>query len=175
MQSKLAKALRNEFKKELNNHIPDFVDDKDSELPSGWRSYRLDVTPTMTLFVVLCLSPKDDRFTVELGWSEVGRLPTAGASRPTDPPRDGGLAFRLSELWHPQGHDYWWVLGHQRTLEEMVNFVPEMPAEAKLPDVVLKVADAIAKIVAFGLPYFKDIAAKKGFALEIKMNRTSQP
>lgn len=82
--------------------------------------------------IICCALPFTyDRFTVELSWSEIGRLPFAGGSRSTDPPRDGGLSFRLSSLWHPQGRDYWWVLGHQRTLEEMANFVPDQPAEEK--------------------------------------------
>ena len=168
MQSKLAKALRNQFETELKRNVPAFLEDKESELPPGWRSYRLNVAPGLTLFIALCLSPKDDRFTVELGWSEIGRLPAAGAFGPTDPPKGGGLTFRLSALWHPQRHDYWWVLGRQRTLEEMANFVPDQPAEEKLPDVAPKVADAIEKIVMFGLPYFEMIAAEKGVSVEFK-------
>lgn len=172
MQSKLAKALRSQFEKELKNSLPAFSSDDHSEVPSGWRSYRFKVTPTLTLFVVLCLSPRDDRFTVELGWSEIGRLPVSGAFRPTDSPRDGGLMFRLSVLWHPQGRDHWWVLGHERTLEEMANFVPDQPAEEKMPDVVPKVADAIEKIVTFGLPYFEKIAADKGVTVEFNSDGT---
>jgi hypothetical protein len=172
MQSKLAKAIRTQFAKELKKRFPMFDLDMGAELPSGWRAYRFDASASFTAFVVLCFSPRDDRFTLEVAWSQVGRLPPAGASPPNAPPKHGGLSCRLSALWHPQEHDYWWLLGRERTMEEMLNFVPDQPAEQKIPDVAPKVGEAIEKLITFGIPYLEATARRMG--LDLRLSGGSQ-
>jgi hypothetical protein len=42
----------------------------------------------------------------------------------------------------------------------MLNMVSDQPAEQKLPDVVPKVAEAMDKLVTFGIPYLADTARR---------------
>ncbi len=159
--SKVATALRQQFMASLRRLLPAFQEDRKVELPSGWRAYRCEVGGRLTAFVILCLSSKDDRFTVELAWSIDGHLP-ASSILLTPGAEKTGESIRLSSLWHPQRIDFWWSVGRQRTLEEMANFVPGQSVEEKLLDIDAKVSDAMTKIRDFGVPYLKGISDRFG-------------
>lgn len=161
MQSKLARALRQQFRASLKRLFPAFYEDCKVQLPSGWRAYKCDIEGGLTAFVILCISPKDDRFTVELVWTVDGRFPTASILQ-TSGDKKKGESIRLSSLWHPQRIDFWWPVGRRRTLEEMANFAPDQSIEEKLVDIEAKVTDAMRKFQEFGIPYFKGISNRLG-------------
>lgn len=157
MQTTLATSLRREFAAALRRLLPSFAEDKNVELPCGWRAYRCVADRKFTSFVILCISPREDRFTVEVAWSLTGQLPCSEILQAPGTEKTGE-SLRLSLLWHPQQVDHWWTIGKQRTLEDLANFAPDEPVAEKLRDVEAKVAEAMAKLQAFGIPYLKRIA-----------------
>lgn len=161
MKAQLATALRQQFRESLRQIFPKFREERKCELPPGWRAFRCEDGGGFFAFVILCLSPKDDRFTIEIAWSTDGIVPTSPILETQNKITTKG-SIRLSSLWHPQRIDFWWSIGKQQTLEEMANFLPEPSIEEKLSDIDSKLSDAIAKLEDVGIPYLRQKAADLG-------------
>lgn len=166
MRSRLAKTVRQRFALRISQELPDFVLNQTEVVPSGCVLYERK-TPTLTFYILLLLAPKDDRFTIEVGWSEKGKLPTYNWGRPNDPPREGGIMFRMWCLWNTGNEDLWWRFEPEVKLEDIANWVPQ-PIEAALELVDTQVDDAIQKLLEFGIPYFERVAAEHGHPIKLR-------
>jgi hypothetical protein len=168
MRRTLGKPVRTGFERRLKVALPMFRDASSLwVIPPGVRVYQYDFHPDLVFFVVLVTSPKDERFTIEMAWSPVGRFPTQRtAYLPTDPPQEDGLRFRLPWLWVDR--DQWWWIGGDVPAECLGNSEAMMawlsrPDEVLLPEVEPLLDDAFERLSRFGLPYFARIAAERGY------------
>lgn len=117
MKSQLARKVRDQFKRRMAEELPPFVAIA-ADTP-GDACYKWRARSELAVFVELCISTKDDAFTVEVGWSTDGEFPGSlsqfAAWLYDDPARgikkssehEGGLRFRVGQLFRPP-KDYWW-------------------------------------------------------------------
>lgn len=153
MQSKLAPVVRKTFAARLQAALPQFQEIKTGEIPSGSRLYGWTVAPDLTCYLLLLLSPTQDRFTVELAWSRNGLFPADLIMRlPDDPPVDDAHRFRLPLLWTDPRQDFWWQIGPP----------PGQGAADLTHQAAAQVEDAVGHIVRAALPYFQQIARTYG-------------
>jgi hypothetical protein len=131
-------------------------------------------------YLVLCIAPKEDCFTVECAWSLNGRFPTVGLLFPRDikrsqihrdEPRNGEFYFRLAYLW--QDKDQWWWLVPEAQVNARIDrfadaviaaddaavlrSLEEPPIEEAMANVLPMVEDAIEKIIIHAVPYFEQV------------------
>lgn len=171
MRRELKKALRQRFDLAMKESLPDFQPAERQEAPAGdSRLYVWRAREGLSLFIRLLLSHKDERFTVEIGWSTDGCFhggPTT--SDPDAPAQAGGVSFRLSRLWKRGGTEQWWELSRllptnahlTMSIEEQVarlgsgDYVQE-----GLANVDSMVDEAISLTREHALPYFQRILGK---------------
>lgn len=173
----MARHIRKQFESSLREVFPCARRVLDAPVPSGWVVYHCGSTGSITRFVVLCVDPTQDRFTVECAWSRHGAFPAdARLQRPCDCPARGTPAdrpsgeqfrFRLSGLWCEP--DAWWPHDHAVRAQAQANRV-SAAAESGDPEQILEalqafgntpaspsdagVRDAIAAVREHALPYF---------------------
>src|SRR5262249_35789805 len=142
----------------------------------GW-----EVGPGLSFYLLLVISAREDRFTVEVAWSRNGHFPArATPSQPIDfpelnvrrdEPRDGDFRFRLARLWTPRGADPWWELAPRRSLADLQEQLQQLsegraPNEETVDEALNKVGplvdDAVRRIVEHALPYFRGVGASHG-------------
>jgi hypothetical protein len=140
MQRHLVRLIKLEFEKWIQMHAAVFKSNRTVRMPAHWSLYEYDVAPNLSLYLVLAIASRDDRFTVELAWSARKTFPQSTGFGPNDRPTDAGVQFRLSALWDQQ--DHWWSLSADKS------------------DVVEKASDAGSKILLFGYPYFRRVASE---------------
>jgi hypothetical protein len=179
MRSELAKLLKKQFEVEMKAKLPSFHPEKSVAADS---LFSCEVAPDLFFYILLFISRKDDRFTIELAWSRHGRFPAElGPMTPRDnpvskvrkdEPNDGRFRCRLGDLL-TRPHDHWWVVVPPLS---MADFEAELQAMAEgrmpeeLPVDVAKsriselVRDAVRQIAEYGMPYFAEIAASCGRA-----------
>lgn len=156
MKAALAERTRKMFRTLMRELHPSFNEVHGLEIPAGCRVYACRSSCTLAMFVALTVSPKSDKFTIEVAWSEKGEYPAkwGGISLPEDEPRNGEMRFRLFRLWASDSRDdLWWSLeakhstGHP-SINGMLGSVEEC------------VRDAISKIQTYAIPYFRRIASQ---------------
>ena len=172
MRKELGKALRETFSKSLRERLPRFREAaiKSMYLGPGERVFEWRHSDAIRLFVILVPHQKGaEAFTVELGWSTLGRFPELGVRPSMHRPRHGAdlqepeYVCRLGEL--ARGGDYWWAIRDstlpppisvedtlaslKRGLEPMA---PEQARELVLP----VVTDALESLQGHGMPYLED-------------------
>lgn len=172
MRKEYTKALRKAFDAQMAAVIPDFAVTKPQSKFAfpGERYYCRSIGDKLRLWIALVPNPKAEEFTVEVGWSRLGRFPELPARPPAFVPTVERVEFsrdeyftRLACLWSKD--DYWWSI-------ESFDFCDIMGAisqraspvtpEAARQKVAPMVEDAIAKLRVYGLPYldeFHKIAA----------------
>jgi hypothetical protein len=176
VRSKIAKALRDHFRRELSRRHPAFREFSSADVPPGWRVFAADAAPDLAFYIVLALHSTRDSFTVEGAWTRNGRFPSLcpllfprsfpDSGFRQDEPRDGDFRFRLSFLWQPR--DYWWDLIPRKTLEDVAReddeflktgtLPPEPTLDAALANLGPMLADALRLVTTHLLPYFDEIA-----------------
>jgi hypothetical protein len=133
-----------------------------------------------TFFINIYASQKRDAFTVELAWSESGEWPTDSGNVPRDwaelrlvktPPKDGKYRFRLTKLWLVPKMDPWWEITPRASVAEILRrdprdlgYLEEMDIAEAVERLRNLLADAIAKTVEYGIPYFRNVANERGIA-----------
>jgi hypothetical protein len=161
MNSILSKEVRRRFEQQFRNEFPNFRRKSGEVLPPGTHLYERRVDECgLSLFLVLLLSPKDDRFTIELGWGKGGVFPQniqIGPEKATD----SGVSFRLASLWLGAGRDHWWWLGRERTLEEIGAGISDGTLEEKAARIDSQVTDAVQRLKELALPYFENVLSEK--------------
>jgi len=161
MQRMIANAVRQQFERQLKSAFSQFTLNRTALIPPGCRLHEQKLANGRALFLFLIFSPRDDSFTIEIGWSETGTIPRSGCALPTDGTNQGGVMFRVSRLWQQFGFDYWWQFDPERNLENFAAWSP-LPMEVELGKVSELVDDAMIKLVTHAKPYFEQIAAERG-------------
>lgn len=131
----------------------------------GERAFRKDVTPRLLLWCMLVPNQKVESFTIEVGWSKLGRYPELSV-RPAPESREEAWGrdeylLRLGELSH--GHDHWWEIEPFRIVtdvDEMMRIMqPIAPHEAQAR-VAPIVDEAFALLSRHGEPYLADVVRR---------------
>jgi hypothetical protein len=156
MRSLFGKCLRDLFEKRIKQR---FVGVKPIplSLPPGSRAWLLGSTNTANAYLLLILSPRNERFTIELAWSEKKRLPERSDMMPGEPSAEGELRFRISRLWQPTGFEVWYDLEYDKDYPDSGPssvYAPEEPCMARIP---VKVDRAMNAIEEHGIPYFEKV------------------
>jgi hypothetical protein len=147
---------------------------------AGNSLYSWQVAPDLFVYILLVISRKGDRFTIELAWSRHGSFPAdLGPMSPRDnpvskvrrdEPKEGRFRCRLGSLL-PRPHDHWWYVVPPRSMTQLeiellaiseTGSAEEFPVEqakARIPDLV---RDAVRQIAEYGMPYFAEVAASSG-------------
>ena len=115
MDSKLAKKLRQQFSAMMGRAFPSFEPSaKASFLWPGERAY-VETSGSIQRWIVLVPHEKEDKFTVEVGWS-VGGTPEFSARPSFEAPGEAGslecYICRLGELLHPPGEGWQRIRSH---------------------------------------------------------------
>jgi hypothetical protein len=175
MRKELARAVRAEFTAALARRLPQFapVTIKSRYAWPGSRVFRWTRDDSLHFFVELFSDPKgDDSFSVEVGWSRLGRYPEMSI-RPGfitgEELAETEYWCRLSHLYSPMG-GFWSLeepddapgasgLGSGRS-PALAAGLPQIPVEEALARVARRVEDAVDKLVVHALPYLDEVARR---------------
>lgn len=171
MKTKLIAAVTECFCAEMARRLPTFVRRKEEK--AGGKSLPLfesRTVSTIAFFVLLTFADKRDAFTVEVAFNESPEFPwtemPGTIKEVSSAPSRSVARFRLAKLWG-EASDVWWTLGEEPSLaeiEERIKTKSYLRAEdltPKLEKVPVAVADAIEKLVNYGLPFFELITQDK--------------
>ena len=157
MRKEYGKVLRGQFDKKLSEDVPDFkhVNVKSKYIFPGERAYAWEVSDKICCWLILVPDQDADlRFTVEIGWSRLGRFPelTMRPSATLEGKEDKiytekECILRLSQLW--SNLDPWW--GDTKV---SIDLTP-IPKEKASNAVKELVRESIDKIKEQGLPFLK--------------------
>lgn len=153
----LGKQVRLQFEKGLKERIPSAQRVAPGLLPSGWLGWLVGENGSASAYIILAISPRADRFTVELAWSLERRLPDFTRGELGVAGRDREARFRISEIWRPAGGEVWYDLQSDADFPENIDydvFAPDAPSLARIPD---KIRRALAALDSYGLPYLRAI------------------
>lgn len=180
MRAAVAKAVRGSFERRLKTELPQFRRLRGNYLPADCRAFEWSVTDAFRLHLLLQLHRSEESFTLEVGWSRVGRWPeyvsppvNADAATVADEMR-----FRIGLLWSSNA-DYWWDLAPrastiplEEALKDYQGFLDRFRDQAPLPEVLSKVEpmvnDAFRMIREYAIPYLERVAQFAGHRLELK-------
>ncbi len=163
--------MRETFEERLKEVLPRF-ERAQLEIAPECRVYEWVHDERLRFFLVLQMHRSEDRFTVEVAWSRNGGWPKGHVPLPDAPLLDtesGEMRFRIGLLWKTQP-DHWWQVapGWPEMAPARAPRDPEAlwraitnppPIEEALKEVPAVVGDAIAKILAFVVPYFERVIA----------------
>ena len=114
-------------------------------------------------FVRLRVGYQVHKFTFDVAWSEDGNFPNKLSQTIKCAPRDGAKLFQISDFWmDPRDIEgYWWHLGELIPPDKAMEYSPSMEPDPAIEDSIARipetVADAIAKIMEYVIPYFEKI------------------
>lgn len=153
-----------------------------AECAAGGADYSvwaLCVSPNLTFFVMLQPFDNEDRFTVEIAWSDDGKFPWR-ESGPRLCKIEGPKARRrLPRLWFVGQTEPVWEVIRRRTFEETrarikamsrgdrdeverIDRLTEVPLDEAMSRVPALVEDAVQKLIDYGLPVFRRVAENRG-------------
>lgn len=157
MKSVLAKQVRLQFERGLRERIPNARRLEARLLPSGWPGWLVGENDSASAYVILAISPRADRFTIELAWSLERRLPDFTRGELGVAGRDREARFRISRLWEPSGGSLWYDLQSDADFPATIDydvFAPDEPSLARIPE---KIRRALEALDSYGLPYLRTI------------------
>src|SRR5215204_218576 len=154
MRSKLGKIVRAKFDESMKKLLPSFSEDSSAIVPSGCKVYRLEISPSFTAFVTLLISPKDDSYTVDIGWSHNGEYPHSTFTQPEEVSSQGDARFRLGHTFGSR-QDFWWYLARRTSLDDDFFSFVEDPIDVAIGRVDAAIADTFEKILYYAVPYFE--------------------
>lgn len=158
----LGRELRSQFSRAIKTSCSQFREAVDEHTLPGCRAYVWKMADDFDAYVILTVAPKDDRFTLECAWSQMGRLPTSLAAlrRPNEEPFEKERRFRLSELWPKPVSNHWWWLGPEPSPGDFNLDSSNYCLDQKLKWIQPQILAAMESLSTYGLPYFRKIAAK---------------
>lgn len=159
----VAKELKREFARQLQEKLPQFRPCDTDEGRQFGKVFRWTVSQSCHVFVLLLLSRPDNRFTIEVAWSNALEYPLGlPLMTPIDMPQynlrrqspsDGRYRFRLAGLFDARG-DYWWrVPGASQFDDWVFEAAGQRQDRDVIPALVDQVATAIDALVRYGMPY----------------------
>lgn len=140
--------------------------------PSVWA---WEITPALTFFVSVDPFDGEDRFVIEVAWSDDGAFPWSSIAEPLDfaAPQ---WRDRLSMLWIHQGKEHVWDLAPEEGIAREARWearrdggrveFPDPPAvDVVVSRIDAAVADCLQKFQEYGVPLFEKVAENRGLKL----------
>jgi hypothetical protein len=160
--------VRQRFAQRMSESLPQFGAASFGEHWPELLCYRWAIAADLAFFVTLKAAPSEDRFSVLLTWMLTGRPPihaTPGA--PNSPPNQDGLTIDMSLLWSHSAVA--WKVKYAPPAEELsaweeTHGVADEVRDEEIRKVYPRVDDAVDRVRALGLAYFKTIADRHGKA-----------
>ena len=156
MRGSLTKSLKSIFEDGLKQRVKTSVRTPFPSGPSGSIAWLVAEKENSRAYVILFISPRDDRFTIELAWSLLKRIPHRNDMMPGGEGGTGELRFRLSRLWQPHGFEVWYDLQHDADHPGSVSYSPSVPEQPCLDRIPGKVNRALDALETYGIPYLKN-------------------
>jgi hypothetical protein len=160
MRSTLVKALQKKFEKELEKQFPQFEEDKESIVPPKYKVYVWKSQQNLYFFICLLPSPKDDSFTVDIGWSKSGKLPNNPVIYESGEDQivsSENIMFRLSRIYERKQFEHWWYLAKKSTLNDDFFTFVETPIEESMEKISPKIDEVFKKVKEHVIPYFEKV------------------
>src|SRR5689334_7678661 len=110
MRSFLSKPLKLTLEHGLRQRVGTAVRVRLPSGPPGSLAWLVAENENANAYFILVISPRDDKFTIELAWSLKKRVPEHMGKIPGEEGKTGELRFRLSRLWQPNGFEVWYDL-----------------------------------------------------------------
>ncbi len=154
-RQKINSLLRDNIRQRLARLSPSFIPyaERSVYLSSAERAYFHSVNSDVQLFLILVPDRKGaDRFTIEIGWSKLGRFPRLSMRPSFDEPTESGEEFLLDEYVCRLGRvmvgaDRWW---HVPRVADEKTVPGDASLQASIDEVASRVVDEIRR---FGVPY----------------------
>jgi hypothetical protein len=179
MRSPIREELMSRFAPELGRRLPQFQRGGKERGAGDIPMWAWEIAPSLTFFVMLQPFEDKDQFTVEIAWSDDGKFPwrELGANLfKIESPR---CRRRLARLWSKSQVDPTWEIVRSRTFEETsarikalsrgdreevqrLDQLVEVSVEKAIPRVAPLVADAVQKLIDYGLPLFQRVVEQRG-------------
>jgi len=172
MRKECGKALRELFTAEMKTVLPQFLPVKVSSkyIFPGERAFRWIPVEPVHLWILLVPHHKGgEEFTVEIGWSKLGRFPEL-SMRPSLPgPSERRDEFALDEYvcrlgMLISGRDYWWEVEHfefpdseEAWMAYLQSKVNPLSTQEAIQIVRPRVQDAVEKLRLHAVPYFEEL------------------
>lgn len=167
MRKEYGNALREIFTEGFHRVCPFFALVKKPSILAvvpGERAYRWAFTERQHMWVVLVPDQKREAFTIELGWSRLGRFPQLtmrpSFARPKEAGSEDEYLCRLGEL--SRGQDWWWVIEELPLNFSQEQFMAYIMAQTKpiSPETARSrvsplVNEAVSEFERFGLPFLR--------------------
>lgn len=170
MSKAFNEVVRREFHRRMSDRLPRFVASKSAKgfsIP-GERAYAWSIDASTRARVLLVPSVKGyNQFTIEIGWSRLGRYPELTARPCFDVPSPGHPEFALTEyvcrlscLW--SRIDPWFkhvspaAPDPLEDVNDSLRLLTKEEAEAACPPLV---DDAMSKLLEHGLTYLEEFAS----------------
>ncbi len=130
----------------------------------GERPFRWTISTTTHAWIVLVPDLKREGFTVEIGWSRLGRFPQLTARPSSARPHDAGPCAeylgRLGEV--AGGSDRWWILedlpldaNAEQMMAHLIAMTTPIPPDVARARAAPLVGEAVAEIVRSGIPFLR--------------------
>ncbi|MES9859773.1 MAG: hypothetical protein ABW157_18280 [Candidatus Thiodiazotropha sp. LLP2] len=165
MRKEYGKALRSLFGQKILKTLPEFSPVKVSGIYfiPGNRAFEKKLTNGESHWINLNIDPKFERFTVEIGWSALGRWPELSMC-PSPIRPDHNIEFaeqeyitRLPFLWTTD--DYWFEIeafNPNGDLESLMRQMAPIDSDKANERVEPIVEECVATIVEYANPYFEE-------------------
>jgi hypothetical protein len=170
MDKSIAKQLKAEFDKEITHRLPQFEVSSEDDARQFGRVYRWKGGDQLCVFVLLLVSQRDNRFTLEIAWSPDPSYPIdLPIMVPLDAPKfnlrrgspiDGRFRFRLAGLFHDKG-DYWWQASNKDPCDGWdLDFLKPSANTATIGSLADNVSHAVRSLEQLGIPYVQKHASR---------------
>jgi len=172
MRKEYGKVLRQLFSAEMTNRLPRFLPVKVSSIHilPGERAFRWIPVEPIHFWVLLCPDQKGrEAFTVEIGWSKLGRFPELSMRPSFEAPSSRRDEFAMDEYvcrlgMLVSGRDYWWELEALEDLDsqEACMVYLQRKVNSVSPQEAIRVVrphveDAMEKLLLYGVPYLEEL------------------
>ena len=173
MRPKVRQHLVKTFQREFEKRYPQFSLLKVANgVTKVWRWH---IAANLHYFVALHPFRQEDKFVLEIAWSEDGEFPWSSIGDAIDPNK-ACWRERLGFLWQSQAKEPVWdaapEVGEARQARfdamdrgEEVSYPPPPPIDVVLPRIAPLVEDCLQKFVEYGMPVFEQVAQHRGLSL----------
>jgi len=167
MREPIRELLVARFEQAIKQQFPDF---QISHREADYLVWERRLASNLVVFIVLQILEDEDKFLVEIAWSEDGNFPWAAFDNlDVDATR---LLIRLVNLWSPESTEVVWDLAPEvaeadaaywKALDrgKLLPFVCDPPVELLLTRIDPLVNDVIQKLVQYALPVFRQVAERR--------------
>lgn len=168
MAENLRAFIKKEFQSQIQRTLPRFHKEAAREIPPGWTLYASRPNSSLTFYIIFHIHQYQNDFTCELAWSTCNTVPPHGGRHPNDCPKNGGLSFRIGQLFEPVVSDHWWKVPGSILPQEMNLPATGHPMQLAKEIIIEQVENAVATIQQFAVPYFEKVAVDHGQVVKLK-------